>query len=1013
MEAAYAELDKRITLFKKQCILPESEDFDCAASFEVQTNKLIELLNDFSRVTKLSKDLDEASFDVLYTRLFRNVSRFLCKRILSNQESKEDAIILQMDIHTFKTIYSVTKYTKEGDEIIRRPHSRFCDRKKPGVSSRAYENLLIYNKYLNETKGGSGYTIHRHFIDNSSLRYISVSYSNKELIYDCDPKSIRIEGVTDDDYNGFLKSLFADCQPGGERCPFEHYLNDQLTQNKVNDRSGSFFYNDASPRTTCESFSCINLGIPGFESWGTLMIESPRSGEIIKDLFLKDRAETELLLDIKNIIFILKKIDYDYFVSLNDNKIRLQANAVRVQATKAAIAQAMARNMSHNIGSHVLSNLIKENAYQALSDEQVHNLQSFKSDLDYLEKGKDVQLSYFLRYLKSRMDYLSEVTFGTTSLLLTRTIYHDVIIEFDRVRILLNYISGIDGFDYRFELLFEDMPMKDRDIAAAFPGDVLGCQAFYNIIENIIRNTAKHTQNRGTTVCITIRFKEIKESNDVEGAEELYCVEIDNGVPEPQIEEVVKDQNRRLNQSVLDVNNNLRDHSLGLLEMKASAAFLRQLDLQEIESEYYKVDDNDAYYHEGNGKKRLNIIKAFKAPTKEGWALGYRFFVQRPKEFLIVGEWVTQRSQKQLLTLGIQLISTEKLKESVESGEVFPHSFLIYEETDQNAFSIIKSNKFSTLLPLRQIPVSSAQKESFLSILDSDNDIVYDIKKGVLAQIKEKALGLTVMGERIKKVVAFMDHGTIDDWKSNRRFLPVVENIRSNTRTKLPMFSVYASEPDEDFDTEWAIYLSHIPPRIHKELIEAYDNKIIIIDERVQKYAEENKEKSIPCWALYASTNVLLPRGPKIVDGVMLPPKDIDNNDIPLDRSDVFPLAPDKFDDYKEKLLSYIDNNKENALLLIHYGILERLFEGDTKEITKYLNKWATGTECPKDDSILTLGNHAKRVVVTSGRGAHSLDLPDTVCFVNLSSVLYACAENRNKYLINCLLYQSRRKKYD
>lgn len=106
-------------------------------------------------------------------------------------------------------------------------------------------------------------------------------------------------------------------------------------------------------------------------------------------------------------------------------------------------------------------------------------------------------------------------------------------------------------------------------------------------------------------------------------------------------------------------------------------------------------------------------------------------------------------------------------------------------------------------------------------------------------------------------------------------------------------------------------------------------------------------------------------------------------------------MAPDTFDiNNSSNLLNYINTNIDDAFLLIHYGILERMCK-DTEDIKIQLQEWS---------------KKAKRVIVTSGRGAHSLDLPNEVCFVNLSSVQYAFVENRNKYLINYLLNQTRKK---
>jgi hypothetical protein len=107
------------------------------------------------------------------------------------------------------------------------------------------------------------------------------------------------------------------------------------------------------------------------------------------------------------------------------------------------------------------------------------------------------------------------------------------------------------------------------------------------------------------------------------------------------------------------------------------------------------------------------------------------------------------------------------------------------------------------------------------------------------------------------------------------------------------------------------------------------------------------------------------------------------------------PLDPNAFDEETiAEIEQFIENNMDKAYILIHYGILERMY-GNEAVITEKLNMWSDGS---------------KRLVVTSGRGAHSLTLPPSVCFVNLSSVLYAFTENRNKYIINNLLNQARRK---
>ena len=1009
-------LEESINTFKNRFILPESGAYDEECSIEDQTKALIKMLDEFSWVTKRG-GLSETDFSTLYIRLFRNVSRFLCKRILSegmskdNKDPKEDVVILKMDIRAAQTIYTATKYAVEEEkhETKPRPHSRFGANKKRSVSSRAYDLFLFYRKYL-QSRNGLGYTLHQHFADNSDLCYICFSLDgNGDLVPACqEPEGIPF--TDDKDYRAFLKSIFTNnVDPQNQ---YARWLTKAL-------QSGGNV-----PEPYYKSFSCFNLGILGFESWGTLMMESRKDvGNIIK-LFYEGLNETVLMQDIKNIIFILKKIDYDYAVFESQRQLK-------AQAIKAAIAQVMARNMSHNIGSHVMSGLVDDNVYGKLKDIKLkpdtrkgfrHGYLSFAGDNQdeivfderNLEAGKNLQLAYFNRYLKSRMDYLSEISFGVSDLVSMKMLYSDVMKELDRVRVLLDRISGVSEFDYEFKLMRGDRDLKDEDIGVAFPQDVLGCHAFYNILENIIRNTAKHSGAAKDKVTFTIKVTDSGGAEDIEGADELYCVEIDDGISKDDIKEVVKAQNEWFNTPILDEFNNLRSRALGLLEMKASAAFLRQIDLVDIASDAYRVDE-ETDYHESAGVNRLNIIRAFKAPGK---ALGYRFYIQKPKEFLFVGDFWPSNSSM-LLDYGIQFTSTKDFIRDLESGKALAHPFLIFDSTAQNIFSgfLEKNPDVKTLVTLRRISVNEHEKENICSLLNVLIDNSRNAK-AVTHRLRSRVWELyliesgyngpgyqihSAMRDTLDMDTAILLHHAVGYDKAesemNTKGVKVwLESVPSRIVEKLPYFSeiVDPGEPGE-LGEKLTDYIDAIRssgkqpgyPDIVAEIFEAYWNKIIVIDERVQRFAEEtsetdvNSKVSIKCDRLFLST------------GVMIPSRSM----IPLDPNSFSEKIGGKT--IREKLEEYIESECRDAFLLIHYGILERAFKekdkgAEERTIAEYLEKWACA---------------AKRVVVTSGRGAHSLKLPDAVSFVNLSSMLYACCENRNKYLINNLLNQSRRKR--
>lgn len=948
---------------------------------------MIQLLNLFAVDTRNNaKTLSETVFSRLYTDLFCNISRFLCKRILLYRTSCEDVVILKIDVKEKATIYSATKYYEQDKRI----HCRYGVAEGDSVNSRAYDLFLLYNEHIKKYSPERRYTLHQHFQEKPDLKYILF---DKDSISspDCYPKVVS--DISEyPEYEQFLSSLF-------------HALSEEdkgvvaFLENSDNALSLDGF--------VATSFSCFNLGIIGFESWGTLMIESRRPKDDIKGLFFdRKNNETNLLLDIKNVFFILKKIAYDYYDILN-------TNAIKIQATKAAIAQVMARNMSHNMGSHVFSNLIDSRVGERISDpdttdpNELNNLPYYPL---YLSRAIDTpQLALFNQYMKSRMDYLSEVTLGISDLATTRKLYGDVMMGLDRTRILLNYISGVKNFKYEFKLLWYDTPLEKNDVGASFPGDVLGCQAFYNILENVIRNTAKHHagSNSDKRIHFTIRIKD---------ACDLYCVEVDDGLPLEDVKLISK-QNHRFNMSVLDENNNLRSKALGLLEMKSSAAFLRQISLEDIDSEDYQIDLNDAPKEdfEGNGRKRMSIIEAFGATiaNSSDTALGYRFFLQKPKEFLFVGEHFTSvvnaEEQQRLNRLGIGFSSLEAFKSSMKAEVAYPHQFLIYD--DSSTSDVLSCNR--SLLPLRLLYDTSGQ---FFNLLRDKKD-----PDELLGCLKEYAWdgvvpgNVSIEGEfkpSLSNYVIFTHHKgsypqyykqLFSDDKDEIHESGIngngvwVENLTSWTKGKMPNFASIASPGNNELSSYVRNAKSARP--LLKAIYEAYQTRVIIIDERIQKYAEENEEDSIPCWELFRSTNVYIPRRPMKEKGKYVAPKGVDQSGksfiIKHTNANVIPLAPKSFGNYKTKLENYIKAYlNEDSFLIIHYGILERMYNREESIITEKLEKWA---RC------------AKRVVVTSGRGSHSLNLPNSVCFANLSSVLYACNENRNKYLINYLINQSRR----
>ena len=459
--------------------------------------------------------------------------------------------------------------------------------------------------------------------------------------------------------------------------------------------------------------------------------------------------------------------------------------------------------------------------------------------------------------------------------------------------------------------------------------------------------------------------------------------------------------------------------------MEASAAFLRQIDLTEIESDDFEVDDNDNLFHKRRSTSRLNILKPYAvdpAPTGKidkksiySGSLGYRFFVQKPKDFLFVGDWMLDSDRdrdaelkKVLRNKGIQFYKEKDFTGSLESKLCFPHSFVIFDNQPD-----ISAYKTSLSLRLIQNPDQKIKGELVDHLIKQEKD-PFDIFENFVWQLYGTSNGwpapadIYLASETFdidRHCVIFSRHPYLDNFVDEYLKKPhdktieaTFESLPSLRQGKMPKFGQYSRGGEQDEANVQYLSQSEGVPSVVLPIYEAYHYPVIIIDERVQQFAEENKETELPCWALHYTTNVFIPRRPgKDKEGRVIAPPTLDG--IPLDEKDIIPLDPEVFTDViTKKLIDYIElrlKNHPDASLLIHYGILERMFNGVTSDIQNKLVEWA---------------GKAQRVLVTSGRGAHSIELPDSVCFVNLSSVLYACNENRNKYLIYNLIVQSRRK---
>lgn len=722
---------------------------------------------------------------------------------------------------------------------------------------------------------------------------------------------------------------------------------------------------------------------------------------------------------------------------LNINKkLEESKKNVEEQARKAAYAQVFIRNLSHNIISHVLVHLQKGEDFsfnKLKSHIQKPNTYQGSFQLPWEEKQRGItpieqqeQLAVFFRYISNRCFYLNEAVYGITNTVAEKRVYGELFKQLDENRILLNYISGIDNFKYQIHFIKEteegyEIFDEKNDISIMLPGGTIGQQAFYNIIENIIRNTAKHNVI-GMQDCVhfVVKFSNSKS------LKKYYEVEIFDSIVQTNSRRLKSKLNNMLLKSAFNMNNNqLRSYGLGQLEMKAAGAFLQQEDIAKIGEfsektlkEYKKTGKNVVEIFQEHNLTFLHAFTTNKAYDKdlqnlretENRYLGYRFYVRKPEKYAFVFKedyFLEEKNKKSLESYGISFLAAEGFKKSIEEGQVYSYEFIFLQEGAQDKLGELGECFYKThndkqtnrkerieilsLLPERLMLI---EKDFVKKLIDSKD--IEDFEKKVWERWEGKEdeeidenttkVNQNICQDIIRETdiengfdydecrqVVFFNH--LNNYRTWERLtegvntsLVTIEPLSSAAQRKLPGFKN---------DLEEYVEEARKSP-ICQKLVEAYFNKVIVIDERIQRAAESiypaKDGQGVKEAEIFNYINVLIPKKEEI------------------------DLAKEHFsNDDKNAIIAYIDNIKKAEFLVIHYGILERIYNDKsdrTEAINKQLNKWVKVT----------------RVIVTSGRGRQTLEhLPLSVNYLNISSLLYAFVENRNKYSINYILNQSRR----
>jgi len=419
-------------------------------------------------------------------------------------------------------------------------------------------------------------------------------------------------------------------------------------------------------------------------------------------------------------------------------------------ALRSAVAAIMARNMSHNIGSHILVYLkmekiidlfsrivIKEKKNISKFQEFFSKIEEIQSELTELTKNKEYKIETlmsklsnlerelkdlnsqdirwgilewiedtktFFGYLQHRMDFLAQISTEWPQWTFSAYLMKDIMRNFLMQRHLLDGIAkseGLRGFYYEWEKPYQNyfqnyLNIKDKllkikkeseerfkkikihitspskwgensptelinykeetfkvniekDIAIAIPGGIVGYHAFYVILENIIRNCAKHTfakMKEKKDLEIWINFEDdakepssywrvkiydnlsrIKKKIDDKKFFRIFPPNEKEKTPE---KDLVAFMNECLRHSLIKETGEVDKRHWGMAEMKIAAGYLQMRNIQDIGAEGDKITGSENDHH---GRQEDFIIRAVESPLR---TLGFEFKVKKTKEVGIV-----------------------------------------------------------------------------------------------------------------------------------------------------------------------------------------------------------------------------------------------------------------------------------------------------------------------------------------------------------------------------------------
>jgi mRNA-degrading endonuclease RelE of RelBE toxin-antitoxin system len=370
----------------------------------------------------------------------------------------------------------------------------------------------------------------------------------------------------------------------------------------------------------------------------------------------------------------------------------------------------MSRNMSHNLGSHLIFYSSKDNDKILLKlskNQEINDLYNlFKSQKD------------FLIYIKERMDFLALVSTGEAKWGISYDLENLYNRFFENEIIKKNIVKSekIDNINISIFINWRKSQDNHHSIGFLLPHGQIGQHAFFTIMENYIRNTAKHERNEKRSneklIKIFINF-----NTDLEKYMNLIQViittefEYDN---EKLKKEILK-LKCLLSSPILKKTGELDPEARGLKEMRIACNFLRlkAWNMIEILIPKNKIDEPPLIDVE-----RFTVDGDSFAIDEDGNKIGFCFYLLKSMELLIIYNHNIDSENVNILRQQGVYIYYSLEEAQIDFPKTFPHCICILGKNIYTKLDDIKKRS----LPLRLVLIEEGNfNNDMKNIIESSN----------------------------------------------------------------------------------------------------------------------------------------------------------------------------------------------------------------------------------------------------------------------------------------------------